>query len=75
MFEELRDDQNFRLLTQEQRQQYLADYQQKVVVPKLDAVQANEEKRQKVQARVEHEFAKVAYKTNWGYLRTRRSTL
>ena len=65
MFEELRDDQNFRLLTQDQRQQYLADYQQKVVVPKLDAVQANEEKRQKVQARVEQEFAKVAYKTNW----------
>ena len=59
MFEELRDDQNFRLLTQDQRQQYLVDYQQKVVVPKLDAVEANEEKRQKVQARVEQEFAKV----------------
>lgn len=65
MFEELRDDLQFRGMTTEQRQQHFDQYKQNVLMPEFEKRALPEEKRQRVLQKVENEYANVAYKTEW----------
>src|SRR5574343_575724 len=65
MFEELRDDLQFRGMTTEQRQQHFDQYKQNVLMPEFEKRALPEEKRQRVLQKVENEYANVAYKSAW----------
>lgn len=65
MFEELRDNQEFRALPAEGRQKYLEDYKQKVILPMMDQRGTSPEKRAKVMQLVDEEYGKVAVRSGW----------
>lgn len=71
MFEELRDDQQFRMMTREQRRKYFESYKQKQLKPMLDAAgDTDPELQEIIFADVEQEFNKVAYKSSWEEFKT-----